>query len=43
MKTSAFYNGRKEADIPDLFVIPHCIWDNEEQEASYKNIFYRAF
>lgn len=43
MKTSAFYNGRIEADIPDLFVIPFCIWDNEEQATNYTNIFYRAF
>ncbi|QBQ07629.1 two-component regulator system yien regulator component protein [Spiroplasma gladiatoris] len=43
MKTSAFYNGRGETDIPDLFVIPYCIWDDEEQEKDYTNIFYKAF
>ncbi|ASP28117.1 two-component regulator system yien regulator component protein [Spiroplasma corruscae] len=43
IKTSAFYNGRAIADIPDLFIIPHCIWDNEEQEALYKKIFLEAF
>ncbi|AHB36256.1 AAA family ATPase [Spiroplasma apis] len=43
MKTSAFFNGRGETDIPDLFVIPFCIWDNEEQEKTYKEIFFQAF
>ncbi|AHI52804.1 AAA family ATPase [Spiroplasma culicicola] len=43
MKTSAFYNGRAETDIPDLFVIPYCIWDNEEQDEQYTQIFYSAF
>ncbi|AGR41046.1 AAA family ATPase [Spiroplasma taiwanense] len=43
IKTSAFYNGRAKTDIPDLFVIPYCIWDNEEQEEKYFSIFYQAF
>ncbi|WP_338985562.1 AAA family ATPase [Spiroplasma endosymbiont of Diplazon laetatorius] len=43
MKTSAFYNGRAETDIVDLFVIPYCIWDNEEQEEQYFKIFFDAF
>ncbi|AKU79595.1 AAA family ATPase [Spiroplasma turonicum] len=43
IKTSAFYNGRAIAEIPDLFVIPYCIWDNEEQEALYRKIFTEAF
>ncbi|AOG60339.1 two-component regulator system yien regulator component protein [Spiroplasma helicoides] len=43
IKTSAFYNGRAETDIPDLFVIPYCIWDDEEQEKEYTKIFYKAF
>lgn len=43
MKTSAFYNGRLETDIADIFVIPYCIWDNEEEEALYKKIFLQAF
>jgi MoxR-like ATPase len=43
MKTSAFFNGRLETDIPDLFVIPYCIWDDEEQEQTYSKIFFDAF
>ncbi|WP_339021620.1 AAA family ATPase [Spiroplasma endosymbiont of Atherix ibis] len=43
IKTSAFYNGRSETDIADLFVIPYCIWDNEEQEKQYFKIFFQAF
>jgi MoxR-like ATPase len=43
MKTSAFFNGRMQTDIPDLFVIPFCIWDDEEQEEKYKKIFFEAF
>ncbi|QEH61748.1 MoxR-like ATPase [Spiroplasma chinense] len=43
MKTSAFYNGRATTDIPDLFVIPFCIWDNEDEEEAYTQIFYKAF
>ncbi|WP_342274818.1 AAA family ATPase [Spiroplasma endosymbiont of Cantharis lateralis] len=43
MKTSAFYNGRSETDVADLFVIPYCIWDNEEQEKQYSEIFFNTF
>lgn len=43
IKTSAFFNGRNKTDLPDLFIIPFCIWDSEEEEEVYKNIFYKAF
>lgn len=43
MKSSAYFNGRSETDIPDLFIIPHCIWDDYDQEKKYKQIFNEAF
>lgn len=43
MKTSAFFNGRTETDIPDLFIIPYCIWDNEEEEEKYFKFFIDTF
>ncbi|WP_338972972.1 AAA family ATPase [Spiroplasma endosymbiont of Panorpa germanica] len=43
IKTSAFFNGREETDLPDLFCIPYCIWDNENEEKEYRNIFNAAF
>ncbi|AXK51115.1 AAA family ATPase [Spiroplasma alleghenense] len=43
IKTSAFFNGRSETDLPDLFCIPYCIWDNEEEEKEYRSIFNNAF
>lgn len=43
IKASAYYNGRKTTDKPDLLVIPYCIWDNEEQEQSYTKLFNEAY
>lgn len=39
MKASAFYNGRDTVDKADWLVIPHCIWDDEQQEETYNAIF----
>lgn len=43
IKASAYYNGRKTTDKPDLLIIPHCIWDNEEQEQSYTKLFNEVY
>ncbi|AHI53741.1 two-component regulator system yien regulator component protein [Spiroplasma sabaudiense Ar-1343] len=43
IKTSAYFNGRSETDLPDLFCIPYCIWDNEAEEQEYRKIFNTAF
>ncbi|WP_338970744.1 AAA family ATPase [Spiroplasma endosymbiont of Labia minor] len=43
IKTSAFFNGRMTADIPDIFIIPHCIWNNEMEYQDYTKLFEQAF
>lgn len=43
IKASAYYNGRKTTDKPDLLIIPYCIWDNEEQEQSYTKLFNEVY
>ncbi|WP_375317350.1 AAA family ATPase [Spiroplasma endosymbiont of Virgichneumon dumeticola] len=43
IKASAYYNGRKTTDKPDLLVIPYCIWDDEAQEQSYTKLFNEAY
>jgi len=43
IKASAYYNGRKVTDKPDLLIIPYCIWDDEEQEKTYTKIFNEAY
>ena len=39
MKTSAFFNDRKAIALSDLLIIPHCIWDDEDQQEDYTKIF----
>lgn len=43
IKASAYYNGRKTTDKPDLLIIPHCIWDNEQEEQDYSKLFNEAY
>lgn len=43
IKASAYYNGRKTTDKPDLLIIPYCIWDNEDQERDYTKLFNEAY
>lgn len=42
IKTSAFMHGRKEADITDLFVVHHCLWNNPEEYEDVKQIVMKA-
>ena len=43
MRASAFANGRDIVDKPDWLIIPHCIWNDEEQKIKYFRIFERLF
>ena len=43
IKASAYYNGRKVTDKPDLLIIPYCIWDDEAQEQTYTKLFNEAY
>lgn len=38
LKTSAFLNGRTEADLMDCQLIEHCIWSTEKQRANAREI-----
>lgn len=42
LKTSAFMHGRNAADITDLFVIHHCLWNNPEECDDVKQIVMKA-
>ena len=38
LRTSAFLNGRDEVDLIDCFIIPYCIWNNNDQIEEMKDL-----